>query len=162
MNVCAREIMSSPVLTLERGTSLKEAARVMSEKGAGGAPVVDRRGVPQGIVTLFDVVAWLAGCPVHPGPQDELYLASRERWSRAHEDDDPADRDEYALETAVEDVMTPRLVSVGPGTPLSAVARTLAVEGVHRVLVREDDQSPVLGIITSLDVLRAQQGVPQR
>lgn len=157
----AREVMSAPVTTLERGTSLEEAARILTEKGYGGAPVVDRRGAPQGIVTLFDVVVYLAGLDRQPGRLGEQYLASREKWSREHEDDDAADRDEYALETAVEDIMTPRVVSVAPGTPLSAVARTLAVEGIHRVIVREGE-GPVLGIITSLDVLRAQQGVLKR
>jgi CBS domain-containing protein len=157
----AREIMSAPVTSLERGTSLEEAARILTERGFGGAPVVDRRGEPQGIVTLFDLVVYLSGLDRRPGRLGELFLASREKWSREHEDDDAADADDYALEASVEDVMTPHVVSVAPGTPLSAVARTLAVEGIHRVVVREGD-GPALGIITSLDVLRAQQGVPRR
>lgn len=160
METCAREVMSSPVTALPKGTTLGEAARILTEHGHGGAPVVDLRGEPVGMVTLFDIVVALAGLDSHPGRLGELFLASQRRWERGAEEDDREDDDDMALEVPVEDVMTPRAVLVAPGTPLTSVARTLAVEGIHRVLVR-DPGGPLVGVITSLDVLRAQQGLPR-
>ena len=53
----------------------------------------------------------------------------------------------------VQDVMQPRLITVGPDAPLAEAARLLLARGVRHVLVVEDDE--LLGIVSDRDVKRA-------
>ena len=53
----------------------------------------------------------------------------------------------------VGDWMSPRVISVDPEATLFDVCRRMVDERIHRVLVTEE--SSLLGIITSMDVVRA-------
>jgi CBS domain-containing protein len=57
------EAMTRHVLTVEAATSLEEAARLLIRQRIGCLPVVDRAGVPIGIVTETDLLraAYLSG-----------------------------------------------------------------------------------------------------
>ena len=48
--------------------------------------------------------------------------------------------------------MTARIVSVDQYSRLPAACRTMAREGIHRVLVTEE--SAVIGILSALDIVR--------
>lgn len=52
----ATELMSAPPVTIEDGSSVVNAARVMHEKGVKRLPVVDRGGRLQGIVSRRDLL----------------------------------------------------------------------------------------------------------
>jgi predicted transcriptional regulator len=60
----------------------------------------------------------------------------------------------------VRDVMTPEILSVRPDEPLERAVELMAFEGVHRVLVIEDER--LMGIVTAMDVLRELAGYPRR
>ena len=55
-----REVMSSPVISVEPGTELSEAARIMADDKLGSLPVVER-GRIVGIVTETDVLRRIVG-----------------------------------------------------------------------------------------------------
>ena len=52
---------------------------------------------------------------------------------------------------SVDDIMETEIVTVKPEEPIAAVAKRMAQDRVHRVLVVEKDK--LKGIITSLDLL---------
>lgn len=58
--VYVRDIMSTPVVTVKSGASIKEAAEVLSDYGIGKLPVVDDSGGLVGIVTSLELSRWLA------------------------------------------------------------------------------------------------------
>ncbi|HUX11108.1 MAG TPA: CBS domain-containing protein, partial [Terriglobia bacterium] len=58
-----RQIMLTPVITVEECCSLEEAAKIMLDRNVGGLPVVDGRGELCGIVTESDFVAREKGIP---------------------------------------------------------------------------------------------------
>jgi predicted transcriptional regulator len=60
----------------------------------------------------------------------------------------------------VRDVMTPEVFAVHPDEPIDRAIQLMAFEGVHRVLVFENDA--LAGIVTSMDVLRDLAGFPPR
>jgi chloride channel protein, CIC family len=55
------------------------------------------------------------------------------------------------------DVMTPSPLAVAPTDPLERAIGLMAFEGVHRLLVR-DRSGALLGIVTSMDVVRELAG----
>jgi CBS domain-containing protein len=56
----ARELMTTAVVTLSPDASIREVARVLSERGISGAPVVDDEGLLLGVVTEGDLIHRLA------------------------------------------------------------------------------------------------------
>jgi CBS domain-containing protein len=61
----------------------------------------------------------------------------------------------------VREAMMPEVLAVAPDDPLERAVELMAFEGVHRVLVM-DSAKRLLGILTSLDVLRELSGFPRR
>lgn len=58
--VYVRDIMSTPVITVNVDSTIREAAEVMSDYGIGKLPVVDDTGALVGIVTSLELSRWLA------------------------------------------------------------------------------------------------------
>ncbi len=58
--VYVKDIMSTPVITVNAGATITEAAEVMSDYGIGKLPVVDESGGLVGIVTSLELSRWLA------------------------------------------------------------------------------------------------------
>jgi CBS domain-containing protein len=58
------------------------------------------------------------------------------------------------MATCARDVMQSRVVTVSPDAPLHAVRRVFVEEGIHGAPV-VDEEGRVLGVITSMDLLRA-------
>lgn len=61
----------------------------------------------------------------------------------------------------VRDVMTPEMLAVAPDAPIDAAIKLMAFEGVHRLVVIDKDQR-LVGIVTSMDVLRELAGFPRQ
>jgi len=55
--VKAKEIMASPLVTIESGTSVEEACELIAKKGIKRLPVVEK-GVLVGIVSIRDLLRW--------------------------------------------------------------------------------------------------------
>lgn len=61
----------------------------------------------------------------------------------------------------VGDVMTPEVLTANEADPLEAAIRLMAFEGVHRLVVLDGD-GRLVGIVTSMDVLRELAGFPRQ
>ena len=55
-DIKAKDIMSSPLITVSPETDVKEAAKIMIEQVINVLPVIDKKGDLQGVVTYFDVM----------------------------------------------------------------------------------------------------------
>jgi signal-transduction protein with cAMP-binding, CBS, and nucleotidyltransferase domain len=62
-------------------------------------------------------------------------------------------------ETLVGEIMSPTTYTVPHDTPVSRLARTMIAGRVHRLLVVRDQH--VVGIVTSLDLLKLLTGEPK-
>jgi CBS domain-containing protein len=58
--VLLRDIMSTPVITVNVKATITEAARIMSDYGVRKLPVVDESGALAGVVTSLELARWLA------------------------------------------------------------------------------------------------------
>ena len=149
----ALEVMKTPVVTLNEDVLLREAARILSDEHIGGAPVVDHRGEPLGVVSLFDIVSDLAGLERTPGEPGGFYRQGKVRFSEPEEVEEDSAEEAPAGETTVSDIMAPGLIGVSSEAPLGEVVRLLREKQIHRVFVL-DVAGRLLGVISTMDILR--------
>lgn len=140
----ARELMTTAVVTFSPDASIREVARVLSERGISGAPVVDTEGRLLGIVTERDLIhrlaipadrkrSWLRRLLSSPAMQAVCYARTHGRRA--------------------DDLMTTELVMVEEDAPAERVASLLERPGVCRLPVIRDGR--VVGIISRADLTRA-------
>ena len=130
----ARDIMSSPVVTVREDQTLKEAMETMVKYGFRRVPVVTEDGVVTGILTAVDVVR---GFGTHKLLERTVSGDIRE-----------------VLSTPIADLMVTDLATAHEDEELSSVVNTMLSRNVSSVLVVDND-GVLKGIITERDVLYA-------
>ena len=117
-------IMKSPVVSIEANKSVAEAIHLMQEKGISSIMVIPATpGEPEGMMTKRDIISKV----VSHG------------------------KDPQTLK--VQDVMTPRVITVPPDFPLADAAKLMVEKGIRRVLVRQGRK--IVGIVSDTDIFRA-------
>lgn len=147
----AKDIMTADLLTVTPATSLTQFARILTEDKISGCPVVTVDGRLVGVASKTDLLARLlegrhdfASSPDFRGLLglgEEGLVAGR----------GSAEESEEEVFGTVEDIMQQNPVSVLPDASILDVARALAENRIHRVVVVE--KGKLKGIITSLDVI---------
>jgi CBS domain-containing protein len=144
------EIMTATVVTVGAATSIAEAARTMIEKRVSGLPVMDAAGTLIGMVTEGDLLRraeigterrrsrWLE-LLLGPGRAAEEYMQAHAR--------------------KVAEVMSERIVSVRPDTPLDQVVALMEEHKIKRLPVV--DGAKLVGIVARADLLRALLKFPE-
>jgi CBS domain-containing protein len=143
LTLTAADLMTAPVMTLPPNTSLRDAARLLSESDVSGAPVVDAGGRCLGVISSSDFVTCV-------GNEGELGRQTKSisfiaPWAEVINIDESPD-DEICR------FMTAPPVVIKPETPIGQLAQKMVDAHIHRVLVAADGQEPC-GIVTSTDVL---------
>jgi CBS domain-containing protein len=139
LTLTAADLMISPVVTIPEGTSLLDAARLLSRSGITGAPVVNPAGRCIGVLSSSDFVT-------RAGEEGEevSFIAP---WGEMICIEDAPDKE-------IRHYMTVQPVTVLPTTPIGELARRMVDARIHRVLVAEEANQPC-GIVTSIDVVAA-------
>jgi len=149
MALLARDMMQAEVVTVEPTLPAVELGRLLDRERISGAPVVDN-GRLVGVVSRADLSRALAEARDQADATLEYYRdvggALRDWGGCARL------AGELTESLRVRDFMSTNLVTVAPTQPLRDVANTLAMHGIHRVLVAEDRR--LLGLISSLDLVR--------
>lgn len=146
----ARDLMTTSLVTIPPDAPVEAVARVLSDRGISGAPVVDSSGKLLGMVTEGDLMRRLAA--VEDRPQSwiaGLFKSAEEqaaRYARTHG-------------RKARDVMTTDLVTVDEDTPIEHIARIIEEKNIRRVPVVRDGK--LLGVVSRADLLRALIGPPQ-
>jgi CBS domain-containing protein len=142
MNAC--DVMVSNVITVGADASVQEVAHLLLTHRISAVPVVNEQNELLGIVSEGDLLHRIeAGTERRRSWWLDL-LASREiladDFTRSHS-------------RHVTDVMTRRLITVAPSTPLGEVAAILEKNGIKRVPVVQDGK--VVGIVSRANLLQA-------
>jgi CBS-domain-containing membrane protein len=145
--VLARDLMKGPVCQLTTGASVRDAAAFLFRHGISGAPVLDDHGRWVGVFTQNDLARYLQS-RIKP-LKAERTLESREEVPVTLEELP----DEFG-DTPVRELMTVGLFTVFPEATLDEVVHTLTSFKVHRVFVISETGTALLGVITTMDVMR--------
>jgi CBS domain-containing protein len=140
----AKDVMTSPVVSVESDTPVLQAIRIMLQRRMSGLPVVDKEGRLIGIVTEGDFLRraetgtqrrrarWLEFL-VGPGRLAEEYTRSHGR--------------------KVDEVMTPDPVTVTEDTALDDIVKLMEKRQIKRVPVVRGER--VVGIVSRANLLHA-------
>ncbi|KRT77396.1 MAG: hypothetical protein XU14_C0013G0006 [Armatimonadetes bacterium CSP1-3] len=140
----AKEIMSSPVLTVAPETPVRDAVQLMLGNHVSGLPVVDARGHLVGVITEADLLLKEVE-PKPPTPVVEwagpwLWF---ERWVGAHR---------KAEGRTVGEVMTHHVVTADEETPVHELAARMVRHQINRLPIVRGRE--VVGIVTRADILK--------
>jgi CBS domain-containing protein len=128
----ARQIMTSPVITVRPGTTARDAAAVLLEHGITAAPVLDEHDEIIGMVSEGDLVL------------DRFGHDPRSRM-RPVEDEAPGPQ-------TVGEVMTTTVIALGPSADAADLAQTMLNSDVRSIPIVEG--ASVVGIVSRRDLLR--------
>jgi len=144
----AQDVMTGWVATIGAGASVQEAARLMVERRISALPVVDEADRLVGMVSEGDLVR-----------RAELGTGAAEGswWLKVLAENTARDYVK-AHGTAVSDVMSSPVVTVGRATPLREVARLLQEHRIKRVPVLEAGR--LVGIVSRADLVRQLAAAP--
>ena len=131
------DVMTTEVLTVTGGESLKAAARLMVEAGVSGLPVIDDGGSLIGIITEADFVRRQAR--EDRGRLLNVVLQRRDPVSGA---------------TTVGEVMTPHPIVIYPEATVTEAARVMLAHRVKRLPV-VDDVGRLVGVVSRADLMSA-------
>jgi CBS domain-containing protein len=140
-----KDVMTADPICIGADTSARELARILESNGISGVPVVDSLHRIIGVASKTDLLRRCVEGPLgsRPGSFFESLAEGLDTGSEL-------DPEELG---AVEDFMTTEPVTCRADEPLGDVAHRMAEENVHRVIV-VDQRRHVVGIVTSLDLLR--------
>lgn len=142
----ATDVMTHTVITVGPETPVQDLAKMLSERGISGAPVVDADGKLVGIVSEGDLL--LRSELGTQRPQTR-----RTSWWLSHFATDSARDYIKAHGRTVGDIMTRDVAAVTEDTSLAEIATLLETRRIKRVPVVRD--GTIVGIISRSNLVRA-------
>ena len=140
-----RDIMSKDVITISPESSVEEAAKILSDNGISGLPVV-KDGKLVGIVSESDLI--IKDKKLHFPDYINviggiIYLESYKKFKNEFK---------KFIAVKVEDLMSEKVITVSPEDSIEDAATIMSEEDVNRLPVVEGDN--LVGIISRGDIVR--------
>jgi|ERR1022692_710816 CBS domain-containing protein len=139
----ASDLMVPNPISLRADASVAEAMRLFTDKGITAAPVIDDSGRPVGVISRSDLL-------IHQC-EDQKERGGAYFHAPSFENVDATPKPSSTMNVA--DLMTPAVFAVSEDTPVHRVVSDMVGLHVHRLFVVDDDGT-LLGIITTMDVLK--------
>lgn len=133
-------VMTSPIVTVSRGTGFKALVGVLDRERISAVVVVDACGRPIGVVSEADL---LAKQEFHGGADPVPRWVARRRRTRAAK----------ATALTAADLMTVPVLTIAATAPVGVAARRLVEERVRRLFV-VNGSGELVGVVARRDVLR--------
>src|SRR5947209_7685270 len=144
----AMDVMTTNVITVSPDTSVQEVAKILSERGISGVPVVDAQNRLVGIVSEGDLLHRVEmGTDRKTGRRRSWWLdtvGSDEELARAYV---------KSHGRTARDVMTREVTSVSETAELAEIANLLETKRIKRVPVVRDGK--LVGIVSRANLVRA-------
>jgi CBS domain-containing protein len=142
--VKAKDIMTSPVVSVELDATIVQAAQIMLQKRVSGLPVVDKGGRLVGMVTEGDFLRRVETGTERRRPRWLEFLIGSGRLAAEYT---------HSHSRKVEDVMTRDPISVGEDTPLEEVVDLMERRQIKRVPVVSGER--LTGIVSRANLVQA-------
>jgi CBS domain-containing protein len=140
----ARDIMTSPVITVRPRASVKEVAKTFLEQRISGAPVVDDQGALVGMVSEGDLLHRTESGTERRRSTLSRFLSGSHTLAADYVKS-------HAMKVA--DIMIGEVVTATPDTPLSEIATLMEKNSIKRVPIV--DRGRVVGIVSRGNLTQA-------
>ena len=146
----ASDVMVSPVITVKPSSSVTEVAKTFLERRISAVPVVDDQGKLVGIISEGDLMH-----------RSEAGTERQRPWWLRGLTENETLAAEYVKAHArkVADVMTRRVITASPETPLHEIAALLEKNAIKRVPIVKDGQ--LVGIVSRANLIQAVASAPK-
>lgn len=153
MAILAKEVMTTPVISIKANTTLKRAAEILDENFFSGMPVVNDDDQLIGVISETDFLRYtqqIIGQPlrdphrVFTKGKEVLYVDITHRGIEVIE---------LVASTTVETMMTLEVVSATEDTPIYEIARLIQENNINRIPI-VNGNNKLRGIITRADIIR--------
>ncbi|MBI4050704.1 MAG: CBS domain-containing protein [Candidatus Doudnabacteria bacterium] len=144
-----KDIMTKNVITCSPDTSVKDAARLMFLNGLTGLPVLDQNDKLVGIVTDADLIKVEGRLHL---PVTFAFLGSLVYLDNPLNGDEIEKQLEKLVATKVRDLMTDKVLSIGPDASIEDLADLFLRKKINPVPVIEKDK--LMGIISRADIVK--------
>ena len=144
----ARDLMHSPIVTIQTNTTLGDAAKSMIENDVSCLPVVDNDSHVVGIITHSDFA-----------PHHKFLAIAGDMYTMLGEYVTPDTMQDVAHEARqrpVKDLMKTKVVTIQEDTSISDITDLMIRRKVNRLPVLRDKK--LVGIITRHDLLKLMMG----
>lgn len=148
--ITAKDIMTSPVVTVHEEMGVDELGKIFIEKKISGAPVVDVKGALVGMVTENDLIR--KNTRLHIPTVLRIFDAIIP-LGRSESVEDEIRR---ITASTVGEICTRTVISVSPDSSLQDVSSVMFEKGVHLLPVLESGK--LVGIIGKIDIIRGMTG----
>lgn len=138
-----RDVMTDAVVSVERGTKLREVARLLATHRISGLPIVDEDGACVGVVSEGDLLV----------KQASHARASRHPLDWIFGEQPDPDETRRRAATIAEEAMSSPPIIIGPDRPIREAATLMVNHGVNRLPVIDDGR--LVGIVSRADLVRA-------
>lgn len=138
--------MTAEVITVTRETSVRELAKILTDKNISGAPVVDESGALIGVVTESDLIDQnkKIHIPTVVSILDSfIYLESPDRMEQEMK---------KIAGSKVADIYTSEVKTVGPSATIDDMATIMSDENIHTLPVVDGDT--LVGVIGKKDIIK--------
>jgi CBS domain-containing protein len=139
-----RDVMTREVVAADPATTVNLVARLMADRGISGVPIIED-GRVVGIVTELDLI--VRNTRLEPPAFFQLLDARIPLETPSHY----RERLRHMLGTLARDVMTEKVVTVGPDEDLEVLAELMVRRRVNPVPVVEDGR--LVGIVARSDII---------
>ncbi len=143
----ARDIMTSPVITLKPTMEIVTAAKILMDNHINGAPVVDDDGTIVGVLTRDDLITQQRKIPL------PSYFVVLDALIPLHSVGQVEKEMEKIAATTVEHAMTRTPVIVTPDTAIEDIASLMLDKKIHTIPVQQYD-GEIVGVIGKEDLLK--------
>ncbi|OWW21155.1 CBS domain-containing protein [Noviherbaspirillum denitrificans] len=140
----ASDVMTQPVIAVCHDASLREAIQLMLKNRISGLPVVDHDGRPIGMLTEGDLLRRSETGTERSRPRWIAFLAGQGKLAEEYV---------HSHSRRVRDLMSPKMISVTPETPLEVAVSTMEKHRIKHVPVVENDR--LAGMITRANLMQA-------
>ena len=140
----AKDVMTSPVISVEPNATVLQAIRIMLQRRISGLPVIDKVSRLVGIVTEGDFLRRVETGTQRRRPRWLEFLIGPGRL---------ADEYTHSHGHKVNEVMTPDPVTVTEDAPLDEIVRLMEKRQIKRIPVLREQQ--VVGIVTRANLIYA-------
>jgi CBS domain-containing protein len=153
MAILAKEVMTTPVISIKADTPLKRAAEILDENFFSGIPVVNDDDQLIGVISETDFLRYtqqIIGQPlrdphrVFTKGKEVLHVDITHRGIEVIE---------LVASTTVETMMTLEVISATEDTPIYEIARLMQEHNINRIPI-VNGNNKLRGIITRADIIR--------